>query len=340
MTEVTRIDRPRSADWRDYVDDVQGNVDQFLREFAENSGYINSVLGEAYRQSSDKYTEVAAEVIENLDKTWEHHGSRFLVTGSWLYPNGVYGENFIQVEHEREPAFKEAISRGFMARLIPVDGDMEPRIGLSFATKRASIHTPMMIAKGMELLAFAEASKVNLSFMRPDTQGVLSSTMEDVVARMSRAEEALFREISATGDFYQLSAEAQNRFLTSLVEQVEDVMPDPMSRERLMVHDASASEVYFKDPTTQVLASVSSEDENSPVRLAGQVIGAALPDIIINGQGAHYQSPDQLLSARTGMSLVVRPSSLSHDLSRFNHPDVLLPTHNTSYGLVFDTTAY
>jgi hypothetical protein len=126
-------------------------------------------------------------------------------------------------------------------------------------------------------------------------------------------------------DFYRKSPKKQELFMRSIVDTVSEVLPSPETNDRLLIHDAKTRILLVKDSSLESLVYLTPRKKKQPLRLSGEVVGVTLPDVMANGYGLHYKSPEDFATSDHGLGLLIEPHSINISLDTFEDPTFLLP---------------
>ncbi|MCB9819794.1 hypothetical protein H6796_00590 [Candidatus Nomurabacteria bacterium] len=308
----------KRQEWNDYSDCVQEDVNNTLGKAHEVIEVANAMLADKYSNNSSDLNESVVEVIERLNSIWDYDGDIFHITGKWHEPVVDVSEDGILVSHRKGEAFNSTVSNGFMVKVIEDEhGITRPVVGLSFIEGAAPYFSPAMRGN-FNILAFAEPREVSLQYMRPGDSSVVSSELTEVGETIMRADSLLRLYTSHAGsELFRQSAKKQEEFFRSIIDQVDEALPSPETFDRVVLNEVKSTLLCVKPSGASDLAYVYPPDDSLFV-ITGSVVGVTITDVLKDGFGKRYKSPDEMESAEEGLSLIVKPDGVN-----FNLPDEL-----------------
>ncbi len=312
-------------EWNEHSDLVQDDINRTLKEFGVEIEAANITLAELYETDPEAAGEFGVDIVEYLDDHWRYASDLFHISGSWYKPIIELSEEGVQIHQSVEPAFNIVQSNGFMVKLIEnEDGDELPVVGMSFVLGSEKITTPNIQGE-FYVLAFAELDGISIQYLRPGDTSVVSTELGEVSETIHRIDSLLRLYTNHEGSaFFQQTARKQEKFLRSLIEQVEAVLPAPGALDKVILRDIETSIVrtkLIKDDTLVNLRSVNGEK----FKVSGSLVGVTMADIADKGFGVHYKSPQDHSIAKDGLSLIVQPSETNINLSDSMNSDLLIP---------------
>ncbi|OYX43767.1 hypothetical protein B7Y94_00945 [Candidatus Saccharibacteria bacterium 32-49-12] len=310
--------------WEELSEFVQDDVNRVLKDLSLDVERANYILAEASSGDPEQISKLAVDIVNHLDSQWEYIGDHFLVAGKWQEPAVKMNNQGILVEHQEKEAFNQCVSNGFMVKPGDGDSDEPPRVGLSFIVADFP-YSSDKLQGSLQLLAFADLDQVSLQYLRSAGDfNAASSDIEEVKSALFRADSTLsLYTTHQESSFYRQSAKKQENFLRSIVESVHDVLPAPSSLDKLIINDAVSQEFYIRDSTGPGLMHVISDE--TPFKVTGQVVGVAINDLVAEGPGRQFKSPDDLMSAQTGICLMVQPHTINFTINNYTGDYFLIP---------------
>ena len=320
--EVKRTSR---QEWTHFSGEIQQDVNSILDNARIEIEAANLALAELYETDPEAAGEYAANIVEYLDDRWGYKGDVFMVTGKWHEPMFGSTDEGVMSRHQEKDAFNDTISNGFMVKPVENDdGDEAPRVGMSFIVGSTRISTPS-IQGSFDILAFAEPHEVSLQYMRPGETAVVSTSVEELAESLQRADSLLYLYTNHKDSaFYQTSAKKQEKFIRSVIDIAEAALPAPDSMDRAYLCDVSTDLIYMNH-TEHGFSSASGEEVEDRMRITGEILGVTIADVLHDGFGKKYNSPDELGATGAGLCLIVSPRDTNFAIPEGCGEYILMP---------------
>lgn len=315
-------------EWLIFSDAVQADVNQILDDTSAEIEAANIILADLYENDGEAAGDYTEEIIEYLDKRWRYRGHQFMISGEWHAPSWASSEEEFAVRHTKATAFSLARSNGFMVKVIEDEaGRQIPRVGMSFITGHRAVSTPTMQSGPIEILAFAEPSEISLQYLRPEHAAVVSGSLEELVETFERLDSIIdLYTNNPDSNFYRQSSKRQQRFLQSIIDSATEALPAPATADKLIFRNAKSKVILATDSSFDGLRYFYPRKAKDTFRFSGEIVGITLPDILEDGYGKHYESPDDLKTARQGIGLVIDPSWITVAYGDMESPTFIVPS--------------
>lgn len=324
------------AIWEEISNETQTMVNEVLAELQTEIDAANVIISDKLANEADDVSEYIDGVVEYLDSKWPFAYDYFMVSGTWLEPIIGMNEEGVQVRHARASAFAVARSNGFVGTVESMSDYHERYVGLSFIAAELAHATPTMQGK-FSALALSDPREVSLQYLRSNNTSAASSTVEEVELALHRADALLDLYTNhEASSFFKQSAKKQEKFIRSVIDSVENILPAPDSLEATYVENCTSPEMYYWDASNRQMVYIKAESEERPFSLSGKIVGVTLTDSVEDGYGRKYTSPDEFGTTGSGLSLIVQPMSANFDMSIFKGQDLLIPMRsidNMSIGI-------
>lgn len=298
-----------------------------LDEFKSELDVCNLRIQDLFALEPDAAISYAQEVAEYMNQYWKFHRHWFLVVGEWEQPILQILDNEIIHNHQTAPMLGTAKSNGF--GVYSASDKTAPLVGLSFITNSIGVSSSSLKAQ-LEPLAFAEINKVTLQYVRPEGQEVISTDVAEVMSAIQCANDILYTYTNhPNSTFYQQSPKRQERFIRDTLAIVENAMPITETHDVVYVHDSKAKYMYVKDGDKIVEIKPSTSDDYFIV--TGQMLGVTLPDIINDGFGRKYESPNDFEAAAMGICMIVDVKTANFKMPPEMGTRVFIPVDGTIF---------
>ncbi|MGB3023691.1 MAG: hypothetical protein WBB39_02685 [Candidatus Saccharimonadales bacterium] len=314
----------KRQEWRVMRDWHQSELNEALAKMELTVEYWNLLLADADAHGdTEKVAALATEAIEALDNEWQFHHDFFMVSGKWYYPKIAFGDGGVIGEHVYEDAFASCQSNGFIVDYVERGGQMVPRVGMSFIVGTIPIANTL-VQGTIQPLAFAEPHEISLSYMRPGSTEVVSSDLQQIGNALERAESILRLYLSSEhSSFFRQSEQKQQVFFMSLIEMVEETLPDRSSLDALVVSQIELTRFYYK---TQERAIAVVLPPGQTLSLGGTVIGVTILEHLDHVPGTVLRSKDDMIDSAAQICLIVQTNSrILHNGELVTEGDIIIP---------------
>lgn len=313
--------------WEEFSEDTQLDINQTLEDLQIDIELANERLRQALLEDSDTFTDLASEIVQYLDSNWKYTNHFFMITGKWYAPSELATSvNGVLCEQEKTDAFNIARSNGFIVTPVEDDGEMVPRVGLSFVVTELTLSTGSIQGR-FALLAFALPQEISLQYMRPYTPETVGSSEEEVAAAIEKADAILMAYINYDcSSFYDVSAKKQGTFLRSVIDSASSALPPEDSLEKVVLQQTMVNGLYIRDAASREIHMYAPTGTELIEIDYGIILDFATIDTLRDGIGeVRYTSPSDLSTYNDGLCALVNPQSINVDLSEFNDPDIIVP---------------
>lgn len=252
-----------------------------------------------------RFNELASQAIVSLDQKWKpFYGDTLHVSGQWYTPELASNGSSLHFPMIKREAFNVFPNNGFMV----MNGDQKPRIGLSFVLGRMPLRSPAMQGD-IDVLAFADINEVSLMYVHPSPQKT-KRTSEKVnhrfVESVSLYDGLLDLHFSSpNSEFYRQSLTHQKRFLTDIVNNLNNFLPSPEYGEPALCDSVIAPYVYRRVLTDDCPAWEKIAADNGPIIMKGRVECIDLLETVKLDSGQPFRSQEQLVDKNAGVCLVL-----------------------------------
>lgn len=328
---MSKHDTPKKTvrqEWAEFSHDIQQDVNDTLAKLQLEIEMGNATLIDLYENNPEECGEFAAGIIDYLDNTWGYVGDRFMVFGKWLEPAIATDQRGILTQLQEKEAFRPAVSNGFTVHIPEHREDAAPIIGMSFNLGNCSISSSS-IQGHFELLAFADPKDISLHYMRPGEDDLVSSKKGEVKRSIRQADALLdLYTRHKSSSFYREDAKKQQTFLRAVTTIVDNALPAPDSLDRAILYNANPSRIYATQEDNSLIT-IQSKKKKNPLIVTGDIVGVTTLDTIVHPDRdikKPYESPDELIVAKSGLMLVIRPRWTNINLPRAENSDILVPS--------------
>lgn len=316
--------------WEIVSAEHQREVNELLNDLQPEIDMINLNLAKLTSENTqEELTDYCTEALKYLNKKWEScSGEAFLVSGQMYLPEVEATPFNISYQPEKVSNCMAAYSQGFT--VSPVDFNQhdstvpEYKVGMMFAQpSNMQVDTPWMFIQCQPRI-LAQPHEISLQYLRPSYADVVSGDIDEVKDSITRVDAILQLYLkSRYSNFYKISGKKQEKFILSMINSVNDVLPAPETNDTVRITNAQTQELVIRGFNPDE-GTVKFTEPQEPFNVDGFVKGVTVLDFI-DSEGQQITSPDNLDENSFGLSLIVSPYSINHEIEGYDDQDVIIP---------------
>lgn len=252
----------------------------------------------------EKVDPIVAEAVASLDQKWPFHSHEFLISGTWHVNEVRSVPNGIAYNMREQEAFDVKPSNGFA--VYRTEPNTYPRVGLSFIYKHLGLQNAALQGN-FDILAFADPSKISLSYVRPNANELANIEVASVTEQIEYYDKLLELHYSwGNSEFYRKSDKQQRKFLLDVVDKINDALPSPESGLSILCDFVDIPYVYrhVEDKEGLRLQKLSAKCDDS-IMLEGIIHGFTVLEVVNTNTDGPIRTPSQLVEPGAGICMIL-----------------------------------